>query len=99
MRRFEVICGGALLAEAHGAETTIQLDVNGPGKNVNCHITDLPSAMVLEVPDVLLDLFDLAAYVHCADQRMPRGSDKLTDYGRDWRRDIHFTIPLRQPER
>jgi hypothetical protein len=37
----------------------------------------------------------VAAYVYCADQRLGRGSDKLTNFGENWRRCLHFSIPVR----
>jgi hypothetical protein len=54
--------------------------------------------MLSGIPDVLLDLLEIAAYIYCADQQSSRGSDKLKEHGRDWRRVMNFTIPVRQPE-
>lgn len=34
--------------------------------------------------------------LYCADQRLRRGSDKLTNFGEDWRRSLDFSIPVRQ---
>jgi hypothetical protein len=52
--------------------------------------------MLGNVPDLLIDLLEVASYVYCADQRLRRGSDKLTNFGEDWRRSLHFSIPVRQ---
>ncbi len=97
MRRFDVFCGDTLQPAATN-DQAIRLSVQGDDVNINLRIEDISRTMVSNIPDVLLDLLEVAAYVYCADQRLPRGSDKLTDFGRDWRRDMHFTIPLRQPE-
>lgn len=98
MKRFDIVCGG-VSAPSHGTDgKTIRMDVQGEAMNVNLRIEDITRTMMGNVPDVLLDLLEVAAYVYCADQRCPRGSDKLTDYGRDWRRDMRFTIPLRLPD-
>lgn len=98
MKRFDIICGSepdrALSAEAE----IVRLDVQGKSRNVNLRIEDLSRAMVSNIPDVLLDLIEVGAYVYCADQRLPRGSDRLMDWGRDWRRELNFTIPVRCPE-
>lgn len=97
MRRFDILCGGSS-APYPATEQTIRLSVHGDDVNVRLRIEDISRTMLSNIPDVLLDLLEVAAYVYCADQRLPRGSDKLTDFGRDWRRDMRFTIPLRQPE-
>ena len=54
--------------------------------------------MLGNVPDLLIDLLEVAAYIYCADQRLGRGSDKLTNFGENWRRSLHFSIPVRHPE-
>jgi hypothetical protein len=74
------------------------LDVQGSAMNVNLRVMDITRSMVSNIPDVLLDLLEVAAYVYCVDQRLSRGSDKLKDYGSDWRRNMLFTIPLRLPD-
>ncbi|CAA7618999.1 conserved hypothetical protein [Magnetospirillum sp. SS-4] len=98
MSQYSVVCGGATHSGGAEDEEVIELDVQGPSKNVNLRIEDLNKALLSNIPDVLLDLLEVAAYVYCADQRISRGSDKLTDHGRKWRRSLHFTIPLRQPD-
>lgn len=98
MKRFDIVCGGVSSRSATAEGETIFMDVQGKARNVNLRIEDITRTMVGNIPDVLLDLLEVAAYVYCADQRCPRGSDKLTDYGRDWRRDMRFTIPLRLPD-
>lgn len=60
-------------------------------------IDDLRKIMVSNIPDVLLDLLEVAAYVYCADQQASRGSEYLMDYGADWRREMIFRIPVRSP--
>lgn len=98
MSQYSIVCGGATYPGGTEDEEVIQLDVQGVSKNVNLRIEDLNKALLSNIPDVLLDLLEVAAYVYCADQRISRGSEKLTDHGRQWRRSLHFTIPLRQPD-
>ena len=98
MSQYNVVCGGENNSCTAADVDVIQLDVKGVSKNVNLKIEDLNRALLSNIPDVLLDLLEVAAYVYCADQRITRGSDKLSDHGRQWRRSLHFTIPLRQPD-
>lgn len=94
--RFEVACGG-VDAPGAGRGKQLVLDVQGKGKNINLRIDDLRKIMVSNIPDVLLDLLEVAAYVYCADQQASRGSEYLMDYGADWRREMIFRIPVRSP--
>lgn len=92
--RFNFACGGVdTLPEGEGEHRA--LDVQGAAKNINLRITDISKAMVSNIPDILLDLLEVAAYVYCADQQTRRGSDKLTDYANNWRREMIFRIPVR----
>jgi hypothetical protein len=52
--------------------------------------------MLGNVPDLLIDLLEVAAYVYCADQRLGRGSAQLTNFGGNWRRSLRLSIPVRQ---
>jgi hypothetical protein len=76
----------------------IAMDVQGAGKNVNLRIDYITRTMLANVPDLLIDLLEVAAYVYCADQRLGRGSGKLTNFGENWRRSLHFSIPVRHLE-
>ncbi len=93
MRQFRIECGVA----APSAPDAIPMDVHGEGKNVNLRIDCITRSMLTNVPDFLLDLLEIAAYVYCADQRLSRGTAQLTNFGENWRRDLHFTIPVRDP--
>jgi len=55
--------------------------------------------MVRRVPDFLVDLLEIAAYVYCADRATSRGGDVQLGMGRDWRRKFRFVIPVREPRR
>jgi 7-cyano-7-deazaguanine synthase in queuosine biosynthesis len=100
MNTFNFICGGATPdSDADEAGKNIRLDVQGDLRNVNLKIEDISKAMVSNIPDVLLDLLEVASYVYCADQQSRRGTEVLAGYGKNWRRVMNFTIPLRDPER
>lgn len=94
MKRFLVECG---VSQPSGGDT-IALDVHGAAKNVNLRIDYISRTMLGNVPYLLIDLLELAAYVYCADQRLIRGSDKLTRFGENWRRSLHFSVPVRHLE-
>ena len=94
MRRFQIDCGG----QTTGDKDAIVLDVQGEARNVNLRVDYITRGMLGNIPELLGDLLEISAYVFCADQRASRGSDQLTDYGRDWRRDMRFNIPVRCPD-
>ncbi|WP_287185181.1 7-cyano-7-deazaguanine synthase [Rhodovulum sp.] len=74
------------------------MSVSEPGKDVNLRIESISRSMVGNIPDLLIDLLEIAAYVYCADQRIKRGTEMLMDYGKDWCRSLTFSIPVRHPE-
>jgi hypothetical protein len=95
-----VICGG-LPATSPGKKDIIALDVNAPdhaANRVKLKLSDISARMVENVPPVLIDLLEIAAYVYCADQVTGRGGDTLPDMGRDWRRRFRFRVPVRRPD-
>lgn len=94
MKRFRIECG---VSQPSGTDA-IAMDVQGVAKNVKLRIDYITRAMLRNVPDLLIDLLEVAAYVYCADQRLGRGSDKLTNFGENWRRCLHFSIPVRELE-
>jgi 7-cyano-7-deazaguanine synthase in queuosine biosynthesis len=59
-------------------------------------IADVSAAMLRNVPDVLMDLLEIAVYVFGADQATGRGGP--SDTRRLWRRRFQFHIPVRRPE-
>jgi hypothetical protein len=74
-----------------------RLDVSGSAPNVQLRISDIRRALVTNVPDVLTDLLEVAAYIYCADGAVRRGGVKMGQLGKDWRRRFRFIIPVRQP--
>lgn len=94
MKRCLIECGVAQASEADA----LAMNVSQPGKNVNLRIDYISRFVIGNIPDLLIDLLEVAAYVYCADQRIARGSAMLTDFGADWRRSLTFAIPVRHPE-
>jgi 7-cyano-7-deazaguanine synthase in queuosine biosynthesis len=72
------------------------LALQGAKPNVFLQISDLSEAMARNVPDILTDLLDVAAYVFAADQGTSRGGPR--DTGEKWRRRFRFHVPVRSPE-
>jgi len=65
-----VVCAG-LQTPRNVRADTLSLDVNAPAgsrNKVNLHLGDLSGPMADDIPDVLTDTLEIAAYVHCADQ-------------------------------
>lgn len=98
MKEYAFICGGAWTSEAACADQVLHMDVAGPNRNVNLRLADLNRALLGNLPDLLVDLLELAAYVYCADQRASRGNASLPGAGTNWRRHLRFVIPVRYPE-
>jgi 7-cyano-7-deazaguanine synthase in queuosine biosynthesis len=98
MKIYAFPCGGVHLSDAGSASQTIPLDVAGPERNVNLRLYDAYRALLSHLPDLLVDLLEIAAYVYCADQRASRGSETLVRAGEHWRRHLHFIVPVRCPE-
>lgn len=94
MKRCLIECGVRQASE----EGALAMNVSDPGKNVNLRIDSISRSMVGNIPDLLIDLLEIAAYVYCVDQRIKRGTEMLMDYGKDWRRSLTFSIPVRHPE-
>ena len=95
-----VVCGG-LPVSGTSTKDIIALDVNGSADSptrVNLKLGDISTRMVENVPPVLTDLLELAAYIYCADQLTGRGGDTLPDMGKDWRRRFRFRVPVRRPD-
>src|ERR1044072_8600077 len=94
MPKHNIYCGGIVPPSA-GTVAALELNVQGRNRNVNLKIMDIHRSMVTSIPDVLMDLLEVAAYVYCADQRIRRGGEALTHTGGKWRRDFHYIIPVR----
>jgi hypothetical protein len=83
---------------AASCKEAITMNVHGPSKNVNLRIDYISRTMLSNLPDLLIDLLEVAAYVYCADQRLVRGSEQLSKFGENWRRSLRFSIPVRELE-
>jgi 7-cyano-7-deazaguanine synthase in queuosine biosynthesis len=94
MSEFHFVCGDVRPTQRGPRH----LSTHGAYQNINLDVADISTAMLANLPPLLLDLLEVAAYIFCADQQSPRGPDTLTDYGDGWRRQMYFTIPVREIE-
>ena len=92
MKQHLIECG----VDAPSLEGAIAMNVHGPSKNVNLRIDYISRTMLANLPDLLIDLLEIASYVYCADQRLDRGTDQLSKFGENWRRSLKFSIPVRE---
>ena len=66
--------------------------------NITLRIEDVHRKMFRSVPPLFHDLLELATYVYSADQVIRRGADDVDSFGDGWRRDLHFVVPVRNPD-
>jgi hypothetical protein len=93
-----ILCGGLPPpASARGGQA-VALDLRQPDGNVTLKVQDISGRMTANMPPVLVDLLEVAAYVYSADQAVTRGGPTSQDYGAGWRRRFEFHIPVRLPD-
>jgi hypothetical protein len=91
-----ILCGGA---RRTGGDSILRLALNGRLQNITLRLEDISRKLNRNVPGLLIDLIEIAAYVYCADQAISRGGEVQRAMGADWRRDFRFVIPVRNPDR
>src|SRR5215213_8557259 len=92
-----VYCGGLAASKKLSA---LHIDVNAPigsPQRVNLQVGDLSRRLAENIPHVLTDMLEIAAYVYCADQFTKRGTSQMAGMGAEWRRRFRFKIPVRCP--
>ena len=96
-----VICGNASakgISDDPKNDIRLRLSgVQGEG-NITLRIEDIHSKMFSSVPAKFHDLLEIATYVYSADQVILRGADDVDNFGYGWRRDLHFVVPVRNPD-
>src|SRR5688572_27718029 len=91
-----VLCGDAPRPRRPGK--VLSLAVAGSNPNVRLESEDVGRRMLRSLPPILADLLDVATYVYAADQMVSRGGATATSLGSEWRRDLRFIVPVREPE-
>src|SRR6188472_2535467 len=92
-----VLCG-ASTPRASQAKNVLQLNLTGPAQSVELRLHDISKRMLVNLPDLVTDLLELAAYVYNADWATSRGGEVSRGMGAEWRRRFHSVIPVRRPE-
>jgi hypothetical protein len=88
------LCGG--VNQSRGAsQRTLRLNLHGSAPNVRLHITDISKRLVANIPDVLVDLLEVASYVYAADSAISRGGRTDAQMGARWRRKVGLIVPVR----
>jgi len=82
-------------SKADGDDSTLRLALDGRSQNITLKLEDIGKRLVKNVPDLLVDLVEIAAYVYCADQATSRGGGAQAGMGSNWRRNFRFVIPVR----
>lgn len=77
--------------------TRISLNLHGKSPNVHLKIADISKRLLVNIPDALVDLLEVASYVYAADIAVSRGGRADAQMGARWRRRFRFIIPVRLP--
>ena len=91
-----VLCNGADLPKQWAQFEPLTLEYRestGNLPNVNLALPDFVRD-VFHLPNHILDLLEIAAYVFCADRRISRGDKASVEY-HSWSRSFHFVIKVR----
>jgi hypothetical protein len=89
-----ILCGEAATSKrTHGS--TLCLRNAGKNPDIHLQIDDISRALMTNLPHQMVDLIEIAAFVYVADQFFPRGGSGVEDMGANWRRPLHFEIPVR----
>lgn len=92
-----VLCGG--VEEPRTADTlSLSLNRHGGLPKVRLQIGDIRKRLLANIPDVHVDLLEVASYIYAADSATSRGGRKDAQMGARWRRKFRFVIPVRRPD-
>ncbi len=95
-----VLCGGVPARGTDGG-TPLALNIYGPDPSIHFRLEEVRRGLWGDLPPVLRDLLDVAAYVYTADQALPRAAGGRADgneIGAGWRRALRFRVPVRVPD-
>ncbi len=94
-----IVCGGVAAPTGGGDVKTVALNLWETRRdcNVRLKIEDLHEQLFKSIPPQFHDLLEIATYVYCGDQAFRRGAYDVETLGANWRRRLHFHIPVRKP--
>ena len=95
-----VYCGGVKSPETKQGNDVHRLNLwpKAGSRNITLNIHDLSDKFLKHVPEQFHDLIEIAAYVYSGDQMFSRGKIDVDNFGGKWRRHLHYTIPVRNPD-
>jgi len=96
-----VLCGNVSakgISEDPSRDLRLRLSGKVGRGNITLRIEDVHSKLFSSVPSRFHDLLEIATYVYSADQVIRRGADDVDTFGDGWRRDLHFVVPVRDPD-
>ncbi len=96
-----VLCGGARLTSRQDTWREVKglcLRLGDGRGDVHLRLEHLSRPLCANLPEVAVDLLELAAYVYAADQAVSRGGTRAFEYGARWRRHFRFEVPVRRPD-
>ena len=96
-----IICGDAaatLPTEYEADALRLHLYGRDDDNKITLQIDDIRTQMYKDVPERFHDLLDIATYVFSADQAIHRGAKDVDTFGHNWRRHLHFIVPVRDLE-
>lgn len=85
----EVHCG-------QSDEGQLALSVDGKSAKATLRVSHLQQHFLKEMSPILADMLEVAAYVYAADSAIRRGGPAASQMGKDWRRRLHFRVPVRE---
>lgn len=81
-------------ADGRGDEQ-LRFDIDGKPKAVSLRIGHIRKSLVLGLPDVALDLIEIAAFVYAIDSSISRGGLMDQQMGAKWHRSFRISLPVR----
>lgn len=84
-------------ADGRGDEQ-LRFDIDGKAKAVELRIGHLRKSVVVALPDIAIDLIELAAFVYAIDSSISRGGLTDRQMGAKWHRRFRVTLPVRKLE-
>lgn len=78
-----------------GGDEQLRFEINGNPKAVSLRIGHIRKSLVLNLPDVALDLIEIAAFVYAIDSCISRGGLKDQKMGQKWYRRFRVSLPVR----
>jgi 7-cyano-7-deazaguanine synthase in queuosine biosynthesis len=76
----------------------LRLRLGDGREDVHLQLEHITRQMRSRLPDVVMDLIEIAAFVYVADQCVRRGGKRSFDYGKGWFRRFRFEVPVRRPD-